>query len=127
MKRGFTTIELMFVLGISLVVVLAMLMGFINFMILDEHNRNLTLAMNWAREEIENVIALRDAGNFDSIAASTQSGVSAGRPGQSWAQLAREVTDINLDLKYILIKVGWDERGRNLNNQNMLSSAIARK
>ncbi|MDP3143143.1 MAG: hypothetical protein Q8N14_04290 [Candidatus Omnitrophota bacterium] len=128
MRRGFTTIELMFVLGVSLVVIVAMLGGFINFMVINEHNRNLTLAMNWARQDMERVIALRNAGNFDSIIQSVISGnVTEGHPGQTWAHLVREVTNVNSDLKYIRIYAGWNEHRRDVFNVELIKSAVARK
>jgi type II secretory pathway pseudopilin PulG len=128
MRRGFTTIELMFVLGVSLVVIVAMLGGFINFMVINEHNRNLTLAMNWARQDMESVIALRNAGNFDSIGNVSYVGnVSEGRPGQTWAHLVREVTNVNSDLKYIRIYAGWNEHKRDVFNVELIKSAVARK
>lgn len=65
MKRGFTSIELLFVVGISLSVIIAMISGLINFMIMNDHNRNLTIAMNIARDKMENILFLRKSGQFD--------------------------------------------------------------
>jgi len=133
MKRGFTNIELIFVIGVSLLVIAAMLGGFVNFLVINEHNRNMTLAANIARDLMEAVNAARSRGEFDSITSmSYTSGQLQSLYGvpANWGTCARTVTDVsgtNGNLKFITISVSWNERGRQINNGVVLNSAVARR
>lgn len=114
MRRGFTTIELLFVVGISLLVIAAMLGGFVNFMIINEHNRNLTIAMNIARDKMEQVITDAQSGNFDSIVSTSYNAASlatAYSVPANWGSCAVTITNINNDLKYVRMVVCWRDRG----------------
>jgi type II secretory pathway pseudopilin PulG len=144
MKRGFTTLELMFVIGVALLVITALLGGFINFMVLNEHNRNLTIAMNIARDKMEAIFLQRDTGNFDAINNATYTSNDANPPSLSapvpdgygvpigWGWSCNvAVTDIpntSNSLKFITISVSWRERGgRTITNGVVLNSAVSRR
>ena len=57
-NKGFSLIELMFGVSISLVVILAVALSFINSMLLNGSSRNLTIAANDAQYVLEQVKAL---------------------------------------------------------------------
>ena len=53
MRKGFTMVELIFVIGILAFVITGLLIAYVNCVTLNEHNRNFSIAMNLARQLME--------------------------------------------------------------------------
>ncbi len=117
-SRGFSLIELMFGVSISLVVILAVGLSFINSMFLCESSRNLVIATSDAQHVLEQIKAL----DYDTQIATN---FSASYTLPTFTHLNNEVVAfdpapaIGSAISKITVKVSWAER------QNTRSFSLA--
>lgn len=137
-KNGFTTIELMFVTAVALTVIVAMLVAFFNFMRLNDHNRNLTVAMGIARDKMEEINYKKSTGQYDSIVSTRYNANGLGNPNDltpygvpvGWGNCevaVTEVPDTQNNLKLVRLTISWKERGRTIVNGVDYTAAAARR
>ena len=114
-KSGLTLLEVMFVVGILVFAIAGLLVGYINCVALNEHDRNFTQAMNIARMLMEEIYNQR--GSFNSIV--SESIPMQGADGMLdrfnfRGSASIVVSDIMPgDLKEVIVVLCWEERGGN--------------
>jgi len=110
--RGFTISELLIASGILAFVLTGLLLVFVNCILLNEANRNLTIAMTHAQTAMEE---LKDTAEtaFSSIVSGTWD--NAAIVGRGLIPLSNETIDFTVSgtsTKNVLITVNWRDRGR---------------
>jgi len=116
MKTGFTLLELMITTAIILIAILGLLLGFYNCIVLNELNKQQTIAVNDARYCLEEVKAL-SYDNIDSYSPPALTNLNN-------ENITKQVTEIEDGLKRVTINVSWTWRQRN--KTFSLSSLFAR-
>lgn len=123
-KNAFTLVELLLVVGLLVFAVSASLMLFANCILMNEHNRSLTIATSHAQyvmEEIKNQ-------NFSVIESGINNGDWDWGPSEITARgldtLDSETIDTNetgtaSDLLNVIVAVNWQSRGGRANNMTL--------
>jgi prepilin-type N-terminal cleavage/methylation domain-containing protein len=112
MKRGFTLVEVTLVVAIVIIVSVALLNSFMSCLALNETSRNITIAMNIARDKMEELVNKRLSWD-EIIDASYNEAALVAAYGFHGSCNVR-VIPINDKLKSVRIVVCWRQRGNRI-------------
>ena len=110
MKKGFTMIELIFVIGTLAFVIAGLLVAYVNCLALNEHNLKFSNAISLARMLMEDEYYLRD--NWSAIVSDSLSeSIVKTRFNLDGYSAAVYVDDVDPLLKQVTVVVCWREKG----------------